>query len=54
MTSKIAAARAIAGVITDEELKPDYIIPDAFDDRILSSVSNAVAKAARDSGVARI
>ena len=51
---KIAAARAIAGVITDEELKPDYIIPDAFDDRILSSVSEAVAKAARDSGVARI
>ena len=51
---KIAAARAIAGVITDKELKPDYIIPDAFDDRILSSVSEAVAKAARDSGVARI
>lgn len=51
---KIAAARAIAGVITDDELKPEYIIPDAFDDRILSSVSQAVAKAARDSGVARI
>lgn len=51
---KIAAARAIAGVITDDELRPEYIIPDAFDDRILSSVSQAVAKAARDSGVARI
>ena len=51
---KIAAAKAIAGVISDEELKPDYIIPKAFDPRVKDAVAAAVAQAARDTGVARI
>ncbi len=51
---KIAAAKAIAGVISEEELEPDYIIPDAFDDRVGKAVAKAVAQAARDTGVARI
>ncbi len=51
---KIAAARAIAGVISDDELKPDYIIPKAFDPRVKDAVAVAVAQAARATGVARI
>lgn len=51
---KIAAARAIAGLISDEELCADYIIPAAFDERVGKTVAEAVAKAARDSGVARL
>lgn len=51
---KIAAAKAIASLITDEELTADYIIPKAFDPRVGKTVAAAVAKAARDSGVARI
>ena len=51
---KIAAAKAIAGVISDDELSPDYIIPKAFDPRVKSAVAAAVAQAARDTGVARI
>ncbi|WHH58230.1 NADP-dependent malic enzyme [Petroclostridium sp. X23] len=51
---KIAAAYAIAGLISDEELKADYIIPIAFDSRVKDSVASAVAAAARKSGVARI
>ncbi len=51
---KLAAAKAIAGIITDDELNEDYIIPDAFDKRVVSAVSQAVAKAARDTGVARL
>lgn len=51
---KIAAAKAIAGVISEEELNPDYIIPDAFDERVGKAVAEAVAQAARDTGVARI
>ncbi len=51
---KIAAAQAIAGVISDEELRPDYIIPKAFDPRVKDAVAAAVAQAARDTGVARI
>ena len=51
---KIAAAKAIAGVITEEELEPDYIIPDAFDERVGKAVAEAVAQASRDTGVARI
>ena len=51
---KIAAAYAIAGLVTEEELKADYIIPNAFDPRIKDAVANAVAKAAKDSGVSRI
>ena len=51
---KIAAAKAIAGVISDDELRPDYIIPKAFDPRVKTAVAAAVAQAARDTGVARI
>ena len=51
---KIAAANAIAGVVSDEELSADYILPDAFDPRVGKAVAAAVAQAARDTGVARI
>ncbi|WP_455582176.1 NAD(P)-dependent malic enzyme [Dysosmobacter sp.] len=51
---KLAAARAIAGLISDEELSEDYIIPAAFDPRVKTAVAEAVCKAAHDSGVARI
>ncbi|MBQ9272324.1 MAG: NAD-dependent malic enzyme [Mogibacterium sp.] len=51
---KIAAAKALAGVISDEELNADYIIPKAFDPRVRDAVAAAVAQAARDTGVARI
>ena len=51
---KIAAANAIAGLISYEELKPDYIIPSPFDERVAAVVAEAVAKAARKTGVARI
>lgn len=51
---KIAAAYAIANIITDEELKEDYVIPDAFDRRIAERVAEAVSKAAIETKVARI
>lgn len=51
---KMAAAKAIANLISDTELCADYIIPKAFDSRVAKAVSNAVADAARKSGVARI
>ena len=51
---KIAAAYALASLISDEELNENYIIPAAFDPRVKEAVSKAVAQAARDSGVARI
>ena len=51
---KIAAANALAGLISDEELNEDYIIPAAFDPRVGPAVAKAVAEAARKSGVARI
>ncbi len=51
---KMAAAMAIAGLITDEELNADYIIPAAFDKRVGPAVAKAVAEAARKTGVARI
>ena len=51
---KIAAAHALAGLISDEELREDYIIPAPFDPRVGPAVAKAVAQAARDSGVARI
>ncbi|MDI9242348.1 NAD(P)-dependent malic enzyme [Fusibacillus kribbianus] len=50
---KIAAADALAGLISDEELDPDYIIPKAFDKRVGPAVAKAVAEAARRTGVAR-
>ena len=51
---KMAAAKALAGLISDEELNADYIIPYAFDPRVGPAVAKAVAQAAIDSGVARI
>lgn len=51
---KIAAARAIADIISDEELNPDYVIPAPFDARVASRVAAAVAEAARKTGVNRI
>ena len=51
---KIAAAEAIANVIPENELTPDYIIPDAFNPAIKEAVSSAVKEAARKTGVARI
>ena len=51
---KIAAANAIAGIVSDAELNPEYILPDAFDARVGKAVAAAVAQAARDTGVARI
>ena len=50
---KIAAAKAIAGMVTDEELNADYILPVAVDRRVKDVVAKAVAQAAIDSGVAR-
>lgn len=49
---KIAAAKAIAGLISEEELTEEYVIPVAFDERVGKAVAEAVAKAARKSGVA--
>ena len=51
---KMAAAMAIAGLISDEELCEDYIIPAAFDSRVGPAVAKAVAEAAVRTGVARI
>lgn len=51
---KIAAAEALAGLISEEELNADYIIPAAFDERVGGTVAKAVAEAARKSGVARL
>ena len=51
---KIAAAHALADLISDEELSADYIIPAAFDPRVKDAVAAAVKQAAYDSGVARI
>ncbi len=51
---KMAAAEALAGLISDEELNADYIIPKAFDKRVGPAVAKAVAAAARKSGVARL
>ena len=50
---KIAAARAIAGIVTDEERSPEYIIPSVFDVRVVDAVAKAVAQAAVEEGVAR-
>ena len=50
---KIAAAEALASLV-DDELRADYILPHAFDERIVPAVSAAVAEAARQTGVARL
>ena len=51
---KIAAAKAIAGFVTDDKLSADYIIPSALDRSVAKAVADAVAEAARRTGVARI
>ncbi len=51
---KIAAAYAIAGLVDDDKLSPDFIMPEAFDPRIRETVARAVAEAAIKDGVARI
>ena len=51
---KMAASYAIAGLVSDDELNKDYILPKAFDERIAPTVAKAVAEAARKSGVARL
>lgn len=51
---KIAAAYAIAGLVSDEELNADYILPMAFDKRVKDAVAKATAEAAIKSGVARV
>ncbi len=50
---KLAAAEAIAGVIPEENVSEDYIIPSVFDERVAPAVAEAVAEAARESGMAR-
>ncbi|MGE7182567.1 NAD(P)-dependent malic enzyme [Peribacillus sp. NPDC006672] len=51
---KVAAVEAIAGLIEEHELNEDYVIPAPFDDRVAPAVAAAVAKAAMETGVARI
>ncbi len=51
---KLAASKALADLIADEELSEDYIIPKAFDPRVGKAVAAAVAEAARKTGVARL
>lgn len=51
---KIAAAKAIASLVSDEELNPDFVIPAPFDPRVGPTVAEAVKEAARKTGVARI
>ena len=51
---KVAAAYAIAGLVSDQELNAEYILPAAFDERVKDAVAKAVAEAAKKSGVARV
>ena len=51
---KVAAAYAIANVVSDEELSPDYVLPDAFNKAVVENVATAVKEAAIKTGVARI
>ncbi len=51
---KMAAARALAGLISDRERGPEYIIPTVFDPRVVPAIAEAVARAARETGVARL
>jgi malate dehydrogenase (oxaloacetate-decarboxylating) len=50
---KLAAAHAIAGIIPDDHLTEDYIVPSVFDRRVVRAVARAVARAAHETGVAR-
>ena len=51
---KLTAARAIAAIVTDEELREDYIIPGAFDKRVAPAVANAVMACAKSQGVSKL
>ncbi|MFT3983017.1 MAG: malic enzyme-like NAD(P)-binding protein [Lachnospiraceae bacterium] len=51
---KLAAAYAIASIVTEDELSPEYIIPNSFNEQVTPAVAAAVAKAASDTGVARL
>ena len=51
---KIAAAKAIAGLVSEDELNEDYILPKAFDARVKDAVAKAVSEAAKSTGVARL
>jgi len=51
---KLAAARALAGLVGEDQLSADFILPKAFDPRVGPAVASAVAQAARDTGAARI
>ena len=51
---KVAASYAIAGLVSEEELSENYIMPKAFDERVGKAVAEAVAEAAKKSGVARV
>lgn len=51
---QIAAANAIASIIKDDELTPDYIVPSPFDSRVVEEVSKAVSQAAIETGVSKI
>ena len=51
---KVAAAYAIAGLVSDQELNAEYILPAAFDERVKDAVAKAVSEAAKKSGVARL
>ena len=53
-TQTAAAAKAIAALVPDTELRPDHIIADSFDPRVVPAVAKAVAEAARATGVARL
>ncbi len=50
---KLAAAYAIADIVTEDERSPEYIIPSVFDPRVVDAVAKAVAAAALEDGVAR-
>jgi malate dehydrogenase (oxaloacetate-decarboxylating) len=50
---KLAAAEAIAAVVSDDELRPDYIVPSVFNRTVVDAVARAVADAATATGVAR-
>ena len=51
---KVAAAYAIAEVVSDDELTPEYVLPDAFNKNVVENVAKAVREAAVKTGVARI
>ena len=51
---KLSAARAIASIVSDDELKEDYIIPGAFDKRVAPAVAKAVMDCAKASGISKL